>query len=405
MKVLVKQSGWLSVEASTSLLNLDALLATAGGQQKDREALAQFVPQDLHVGLNLGAKELVFQGARFQNLQAQASVSQKNIRWQNTSIQLANGNITSTGSADITTYSSLLVVARGSFSRLEMAPLFKAFNNFEQDVITYNMISGSAEGSYSLRLLWDKNGVLHPESTELLANTRILNGKLQDVPLLSDISDYLRKNLITKTLLNNKEFDKRLKVVNFDTLSNEISLRNGVLLIPEMNIRSSAFNLDAEATYQVNSKYVDAGFSFMISELFKKRQPEESEFGYVIEEPKTRGIKLYLRMTGTPDDINFSLDKLKAKTERKERLKEEVNILKDILKNPTKPVEKEPVEEAVPQFELDWNTDDSSEDENIPMEKEEFKEKKSTKTPIFKPKQRKDEKTETEEFDFSDDDF
>jgi len=406
VKVLVKQSGWLSVDAATSLVNLDVLLAKkATTDAKEIKGLEQFLPQDLHIGLSLNVKELVFQGGRFQNLQAQASLSQKNIRWQNTSIQLANGNITSTGSADITNYSSLLVAAKGSFSKLEMAPLFKAFNNFEQEVITYNMISGSAEGSYSIRLLWDKNGVLHPESTELLANTRILNGKLQDVPLLADISDYLRKNLITKTLLNNKEFDKRLKVVNFDTLSNEISLRNGVLLIPEMNIRSSAFNLDAEATYQVDSKYVDAGFSFMISELFKKRQPEASEFGYVIEEPKTRGIKLYLRMTGTPDDISFSLDKLKAKTERKERLKDEVNSIKEILRNPATSIETEPLEEAAPQFELDWNTGDDGDDDAIPTEKKEVKDNKSTKTPIFKPKQRKDDKTETEEFDFSDDDF
>ena len=75
---------------------------------------------------------------------------------------------------------------------------------------------------------------------------------------------------------------------------------------------------------------MDDHLTFRLGDLFRTAQSSGDEFGPIIDDGT--GLRIFLHMYGTTDNLQFGNDGAMAAARRKERMKEETVQLKGILK-------------------------------------------------------------------------
>ena len=114
--------------------------------------------------------------------------------------------------------------------------------------------------------------------------------------------------------------------LDFETLENSIIIRDGMIIIPEMSVHSSALDIELSGKHTFENK-IDYRFGFRFRDL---KQKKESEFGEIIDDGT--GFKVFMRMFGDLDDTNIEWDNNARKEEAKENREQEKQNAKAILK-------------------------------------------------------------------------
>jgi len=194
-------------------------------------------------------------------------------------------------------------------------PLFKEWNNFEQQVITADNISGKAAVQLDFKAPFDmRNGVLK-DRIKAQIQLKVVNGNLKNVSAFNELTASL-KTPKTRLVLKKEEvvaLEGKLSNISFETLENTILIANSTIFIPSMVIHSSALDITTEGTHTFDNM-VDYKFAFRLRDL--KIMKDESEFGEVIDDGT--GIRLYVRMYGSIDNPTIVWDKTSKKEQAKE---------------------------------------------------------------------------------------
>jgi len=107
------------------------------------------------------------------------------------------------------------------------------------------------------------------------------------------------------------------------------------VIIPEMNILSSAFNISVAGEHTFNND-LDYHLSVLLSEVlskrFRKRKPKKDEFTNIEDDGLGR-TTLYLAITGNVDDYKVGYDRRRTRKKIKQDLEEEKEEIKSILKD------------------------------------------------------------------------
>jgi hypothetical protein len=198
---------------------------------------------------------------------------------------------------------------------VDITELFKQFNNFEQDEITYQHLSGTLNGNITAKVLMDQeyNPVL--EKLYVKSDVEIINGALVNYKPLQELSKFVD----IEDLMN----------VQFKQLNNTIEIFDGTIFIPKMQIQNSALNLELEGTHTFeNEMKYQIGLS--VGELLaKKANWIAKRRERRIEDNPNGGMTAYIIMEGTPDDLRIRYDRATVKeTAKKELKKERENFIK-----------------------------------------------------------------------------
>ncbi|MEM7551619.1 MAG: AsmA-like C-terminal region-containing protein [Bacteroidota bacterium] len=184
--------------------------------------------------------------------------------------------------------------------------LFK-FENFGQDHLVSENLSGALTGKLDGKIRMHADMVPVIDNSELNIDFKVVNGSLNNYTAFEALSGYFT--------------DKNLSKIRFDTLRNELEVKNGKLIIPSMNINSTLgyFEVSGEQSIDQEMEYyvriplkviAKAG----IKKLFGKKDQDNSdqvdEIQYRDEDKRTRFLNL--KITGTPDDYDVSLGKDKS---------------------------------------------------------------------------------------------
>ncbi len=203
-------------------------------------------------------------------------------------------------------------------NNVDVNRLFRDFKNFDQQMITDKNIKGLVSGKISASMPFDAN--MNYLVNELVANAdiQIDNGELIGVKELNSVAKYTRVD----------DFSH----IKFSTLKNNISINNGKILIPDMEIKSDKMNLNIFGTHNFNNEF-DYHLNVLLTEILaKKIEPAKvTEFGTEIDDGygKTR---IFLRIVGNTDDFKVSYDKKEAVGKVKADIKTEGQTLKAALR-------------------------------------------------------------------------
>lgn len=202
--------------------------------------------------------------------------------------------------------------------RINIKSLFNSFDNFGQKTLQAQHISGIADATIQYSSEWTKTLEVIPSSIQLDADLVIDNGVLVDFKPLESMSKFIDL--------------EELKRVEFKQINNQVSIRDEVIRIPKFDLYSSAMNVTVSGTHTFDNE-IDYHFTLLLNELLgrKVRKPKRNEFGYV-EDDGLGKTKLFLKMTGTVANPKIAYDSKELKNNLKEKLRQEKQTVKRLLK-------------------------------------------------------------------------
>ncbi|MCA1752990.1 MAG: AsmA-like C-terminal region-containing protein, partial [Flavobacteriales bacterium] len=250
-------------------------------------------------------------------------------------------------------------------SGINITEFFRVFENFGQNIIGHHQISGTADAGIRFSALLRDDLSFDLNTVKSQIELEVVKGRLKDVEALADVAAYLRGNVVWSSLVRVDAFEKKLASVDFDTLRNTIEIKDRTVYIPAMRIGSSALTLHLSGQHDFDHN-IDYHLNFRLNELFRPGKPSSDEFGYITDDGS--GLRLFLRMAGTADDPEFSMDRQGARQKRKEEFQREKSTFKGMLKEEfglfksdttlkSPPTDKN---KNAPVFDVKWNEFDNS---------------------------------------------
>ena len=242
------------------------------------------------------------------------------------------------------------VVARGIFNvtGIDVNKTFKTFQNFGQDFIKAENLSGSLSGSLSLMLPMDS--LLNPQTAALTADGKyvLVDGALKNFEPVKQLSSFIEIS--------------ELENINFDKLENDFFIRNNFLYIPQMDVKSSAADLSVNGKHSFSNDYeyhVKVLLSEILSKKRKKTRSKISEFG-VVEDDGLGRTSLLLKVENKGDEVQVGYDLRAASDEVKKNIKAEKQNLRNILNEEygwykEDSVPKQKPEEKKARFKVTWD--------------------------------------------------
>jgi hypothetical protein len=270
-----------------------------------------------------------------------------------TSLNMESLNGIVSGNGFIVQNSNKSVIARANFivKDIDVNKAFKTFNNFGQDFLKAENLAGSLSGTFSFLLPLDS--MLNPQVKNLTAEGAytLTNGALNNFDPVKQLSKFIELS--------------ELENISFEKLENDFFIKDNLLYIPQMEVKSSAVDLSVNGKHSFDNDY-EYHIKMLLSEILSKKRKKirsnVSEFG-IVEDDGLGRTSLLLKIEYRGDEVKVGYDIKAAGSEIKNNIKTERQTLKTILnqeygwfKNDTSAKQK-PAEKS--RFRITWDETDS----------------------------------------------
>jgi hypothetical protein len=190
---------------------------------------------------------------------------------------------------------------------VDLEKLMLKLDHFGQDYVINKNLKGRLNGQIRSHIQ------MHPDLTPIIDNceaeldVNIHDGSIVNFAPMQAMAGYFK--------------DKNLNLIRFDTLRNKLSLKNGVLSIPAMNINSSLGfmeisgkqHLDMSMEYYMRiplKMITTVGFQSLFGKKKEDVDPDQVDaIEYRDKDKKVRFMNI--KVTGTPDNFKVGLGKAK----------------------------------------------------------------------------------------------
>ena len=328
----VGQAGDLKaqVEIQSDYINV-ADLGTTSKEEKIQEGNTYMLPSDIGANIDLSVGRIDYEGHTFRGVDGQMEVKNREINFPSLSLRNADADVRGNLTIKENSPERFQIATHFSTSNLNFKSLFKEWNNFRQEVIGEDNISGVAQAEgYFEAPFHLKTGIVSDEIRSEV-HLKLSNGRLRNVAAFKSITESLKSSTSTRLTIGKENIsllDRKLQDLQFETLENTFIIRNSRLEIPSMTIRSSALDMDVSGTHTFSNK-IDYRFAFRFRDL--KEKSVESEFGEEVDDGT--GMKVYMRMYGDLDNPTIEWDKTARKQQAAENRAAEKETVKAMLKS------------------------------------------------------------------------
>lgn len=277
-----------------------------------------------------------------------------------------------------------VLALRGSLDDVSAPALFSTFNNFGQSLLRHDHLGGALSTAGNLSMSWGLDGSWHPEHLTASLQTSVQHGRLRNLEVFDDISDYLADHRLMAPLVDPEDLRQRLKDVAFEPVNQRVDVRGEEVWLPETVIESSAMNVAIEGTYDFDSN-IDYTLGFALRDL---RASASDNVG--VMEDDGLGTQVFLRMFGQVNQPEYAYDRDAAKAHRRAAFAAEKERLRNALSNRgEEPRPSDAESEAEPKGESEPMTPStpSSQDQTSPDKpnRDSKKKKKDRNKDLFNP--------------------
>ena len=245
-------------------------------------------------------------------------------------------------------------VSKGEFniSGIDVYKAFKTFNNFGQNFIIAENLSGNVSGSVSVLLPMDSNFKPLVNAVSAEGSYNLSDGALINFEPVKQLSKFIELS--------------ELENIQFQNIENDFFIRNSVLYIPQMDVRSSAADLSVNGQHSFDNNY-EYHVRMLLSQILSKKRGKTgkavSQFGIVQDDGLGR-TSILLKIEDKGNDVKVGYDLKAATAGIKNNIKAEKQALKTILKEEygrTKadPVVKQPASVKKQRFNIVFEETDS----------------------------------------------
>jgi hypothetical protein len=230
------------------------------------------------------------------NLSTNAKLNRGQWSIDNLSLQMAGGAINVSASVTEAAGNNYQLKSTYSVKGVDASALLYAFDNFGLKSITDKNITGNIDAVGKLETLTDKFGEIDKKKLAGDLRFSLKNGSLKKIKALEEIGDkYLKK--------------RNLSDLRFAEIGNKLTISQGLVSVPRMQIEATAFRLFIEGQYGIAGA-TDLRIQVPLSNL------TAHDSGYVPKKTKQNakgGMSIYLRAKSDENEkIGISLDLLGA---------------------------------------------------------------------------------------------
>lgn len=222
---------------------------------------------------------------------------------------IAGGTVSIKGMLDGRDTTKILLTSTINVDRVDLEKVMLKLDHLGQDLVINKNVKGRLKGVIRSNVQVHPNLVPLVNNSVAQINVTIYDGTLVDFAPMQAMAGYFK--------------DKNLRMVRFDSLTNQLSFANGVLTIPSMNINSSlgAIEMSGKQAMDLTMEYYLRVPFKMVKEvglntLFDKKT-KEIDFNQIDEieysETERRVRFVNLKVVGTPEDFKVSLGKNKRR--------------------------------------------------------------------------------------------
>jgi hypothetical protein len=277
----------------SDFINIDSLMigfSSPGANSKQLEPKIK-----MHLEIN----NLVYGYSSFNNFKSDLNYYNNKLFFSNITSNTLSGKLINSNLQLEFNKDSLSVSSDNTFHQIDIKQLLTSLDNFGQNQFVAENISGKINGNCQLKMLWIKNKI-SKKDIQLVSNLEISNGVLENYKPLYKLSGFIDL--------------KELYSIKFETIKNKIFIKDNIIKIPQVDIKSSALNLTLAGQHSFDNKFeyhIKIHLSELLSKKFNKQKKEKSEFGQ-IEVDTLHRISLYFKYFGDSVNSKFEYDTKKG---------------------------------------------------------------------------------------------
>lgn len=299
-------------------LLLDEWLKTQEGGKATEAAF--MLPGFLQGSADFSIDAFSYRKFKARKVQGKAWIRPGRIDVQEVELLACEGSMGMDGQIRALDQGGFALVSELRLNDVNVQQLFYATENFGQHSLSHQHVEGklTSKARYSGTLAQD----LSPDmpATVAWSHVEIKKGRLREFEPIKALSAFIKL--------------EELNDVRFETISNDIEIADSEVIIPTMNIRSSALDLELSGRHGFDNR-VDYRFNLLLKDLLASKyrilkQNKQEEFGEL--EESQGGARLFLKMTGTMDNPKISYDMASTVQKIKQDLKEEKKTLRTLLR-------------------------------------------------------------------------
>ena len=344
---------WIKGELYSQYLDLKKIIK---GNSSGDSTLNSLFPQKLYMKFNYAADSLIYGKFRAKNISAFLDYKPGVLTVSGLNLTTMRGRIITNGIITEELKEKFSVKSESKLEKIDINDLFYTFNNFAQSFIVRENLKGLISGNLQLNIFFNNN--FEPDFSTLTANSDIIiaNGELVNFEPIKTLSGYVKVS--------------ELEHIKFSTLQNSVVINNSKVFIPQMDIKSSAFNITTSGTHNFDNYFeykLKVNLSEILTAKFQKARKDIDDFG-VVENDGQGGANIFLSIIGTPEDYKVKYDKRFALINIRKDLEKEKTVLKSILKDEFGMFKKDSVKNTQvnktdDKFIMDWGEEEKKPDE------------------------------------------
>ncbi len=320
-------------------------------EQENEEKTGFHLPDNLFLDLNCQFKQFSVMKFIASNITGTLQYEPHTGTLKNLTAQTLDGNIA--GEGYFSKEENLFhLTSNTELKNINIEKLFKTFDAFGQEHLTHENIAGDLSGNIQFTSDFDTLLTVQTESIQSIAKIVIENGALHDFEMLYSLSRFIDL--------------EELRDIRFERLENRLEINNSQLIIPRMEVHSSAVEMEASGTHDFENTY-QYHISVLLSDVLSRkarRKKENTEFGVIADD----GVRtmLHLKIEGKDKEYNVSYDRQRAVEKVRENLKEERQELRELFREEFgRKKSTETTKEKDDEFIIEWEEEDENEQEEV----------------------------------------
>ncbi len=270
-------------------------------------------------------ENLTFNKIKMENVKLQQISINENIEIESVSMNGQGGDYNLNLSFSELSNKEFKLGLNGKAKLINTNKFFEEFENFDQNWITNDQLFGFMSSTFNAKLFFNQKGQINHNKSKVSSNNEFKNLELIEFSFFDNLLNYFKGNTITKKIIDINYYENHLKRVVFEDFESKVTIYNSLVEIQKTQVNNNILDMNFFGVYSMNDS-VDYHLNFNWRDL-KKKNKSKKEF----DVDDDFGKKLYLRIYGFLDDLNYGLDKKEIKNKRKEKLIEEKQVLKKII--------------------------------------------------------------------------
>ncbi|PRY90345.1 AsmA-like C-terminal region-containing protein [Mongoliibacter ruber] len=296
---------------SAEALDLDALMGFKGfeGEVKHAEAFNIFNIPFRDMEFSVDIKKLNYHYNWLENIKGKARTTTNHMVHVDTlGLKVARGSLGIKGYLNGSDPEKIYLHTQISAEKLDIDKLLFKLENSGKDIMINENLKGNISGTVKGKFL------VYPDLTPIIDKSK--------AKLALTVYNGVLINFAPFTALSNYFSDRNLNMIRFDTLTNTFDLKDGELLIPNMNINSSLGflevsgrqSLDLDMEYQIRiplNLVTQVGFRALFGGRSRNEVDPEQEDAIIVRNTNRRVRFLNINVQGNPDDYRVSLGRVR----------------------------------------------------------------------------------------------